>query len=47
MFHLRLLSGNLGESEEQGIDGEKVGDYADAVDEDAVADKDIDLPIII
>ena len=35
---------NLDGSEEQGVDGEDVGEDADAVDEDAVADKEMDLP---
>ena len=44
IVHLRILSDNLDESEEQSIDGEEVGEDADDVDEDAVADKEVDLP---
>ena len=42
VVHLRPLSDNLDESEEQSIDGEDVGDDADGVDEDAVADEEMD-----
>ena len=42
VVHLRPLSDNLDESEEQSIDGEDVGDDADGVDEDAVADEEME-----
>ena len=48
VVHLRPLSDNPDESEEQSIDGEDVGndangvDNADVVDEDAVADEEMD-----
>ena len=42
IVHLRPLSDNLDESEEQSIDGEDVGDDANGVDEDGVADEEME-----
>ena len=41
---LSYLNWNLDESKEESVDGEEVGEDADEVDEDAVADKEVDLP---